>query len=179
MIKRGSSIEIEKTNEKNNLEQLNWMLTQKKRKKKNKKKKRKKKQEKKKQEKKKKEKKEKKTRKKKRKKKQEKKKKQRKKTRKKKEKKRKKKEKKNKKVKKDQLYCFVWELIFYLLRTFCPHLVSFCVVSSFTTFRPNFTSGLSEVVVNHLKKARGEIWPKLSERRNNTKTNKMRTKSPQ
>ena len=31
---------------------------------------------------------------------------------------------------------------FYLLRTFCPHLSSFCVVSFFTTFRPNFTSGL-------------------------------------
>ena len=30
---------------------------------------------------------------------------------------------------------------------------------------------------NHLKKARGEIWPKRSERRNNTKTTKMRTKS--
>ena len=28
---------------------------------------------------------------------------------------------------------------------------------------------LSEVAVNHLKKARGEIWPKHSERRNNTK----------
>ena len=28
---------------------------------------------------------------------------------------------------------------FYLLRTFCPHLGSFCVVSSFITFRPNFT----------------------------------------
>ena len=38
---------------------------------------------------------------------------------------------------------------------------------------------LSEVAVNHLKKARGEIWPKRSERRNNTKTTKMRTKSPQ
>ena len=36
----------------------------------------------------------------------------------------------------------IWELIFYLLRTFSPHLGSFCVVSSFTTFRPNFTSGL-------------------------------------
>ena len=33
------------------------------------------------------------------------------------------------------------ELILYLLRTFCPHLGRyFCVVSSFTTFRPNFTS---------------------------------------
>ena len=32
---------------------------------------------------------------------------------------------------------------------------------------------------NHLKKARGEIWPKHRERRNNTKTTKMRTKSPQ
>ena len=28
----------------------------------------------------------------------------------------------------------------YLLRTFCPHLGSFCVVTSFTTFRPNFTT---------------------------------------
>ena len=28
---------------------------------------------------------------------------------------------------------------------------------------------LSEVAVNHLKKARGEIWPKRNERRNNTK----------
>ena len=39
-----------------------------------------------------------------------------------------------------------WELIFYLLRTFPPHLGSFCVVSSFTTFRPNFTSGLLQVI---------------------------------
>ena len=36
---------------------------------------------------------------------------------------------------------------FYLLRTFCPHLGSFCVVSSFTTFRPNFTSGLLRVIL--------------------------------
>ena len=36
---------------------------------------------------------------------------------------------------------------FYLLRTFCPHLCSFCVVSSFTTFRPNFTSGLLQVIL--------------------------------
>ncbi len=35
---------------------------------------------------------------------------------------------------------------FYLLRTFCPHLGSFCVVSFFTTFRPNFTSGLLQVI---------------------------------
>ena len=35
---------------------------------------------------------------------------------------------------------------FYLLRTFCPHLGSFCVVSSFTTFRPNFTSGLLQLI---------------------------------
>ena len=69
---------------------------------------------------------------------------------------------------------------FYLLRTFCPHFGSFfCVVSSFTTFRPNFTCGLlqviflSDVAVNHLKKARGEIWPKRSERRNNTKKTKQ------
>ena len=105
---------------------------------------------------------------------------------------------------------------------FPSHLGSFCVVSSFTTFRPNFTSGLLQVILprprigmlslvtvspvitafhscclsihwgngyktqhsyprsrkNHLKKARGEIWPKRSERRNNTKTTKMRGKSP-
>ena len=36
---------------------------------------------------------------------------------------------------------------FYLLRTFCPHLGSFCVVSSFTTFRPNFTSGLLQMIL--------------------------------
>ena len=36
---------------------------------------------------------------------------------------------------------------FYLLRTFFPHLGSFCVVSSFTTFRPNFTSGLLQVIL--------------------------------
>ena len=41
---------------------------------------------------------------------------------------------------------------FYLLRTFCPYLgsffvVFFCVVSSFTTFRPNFTSGLFQVIL--------------------------------
>ena len=35
---------------------------------------------------------------------------------------------------------------------------------------------LSEVALNHLKKARGEIWPKRSEKRNNTKTTKMRKK---
>ncbi len=39
---------------------------------------------------------------------------------------------------------------FYLLRTFCPHLGSFCVVSSFTTFRPNFTSGLLQVIYRGL-----------------------------
>ena len=37
-------------------------------------------------------------------------------------------------------------IFFYLLRTFCPHLGSFCVVSSFTMFRPNFTSGLLQVI---------------------------------
>ena len=33
------------------------------------------------------------------------------------------------------------------MRTFCPHLGSFCVVSSFTTFQPNFTSGLLQVIL--------------------------------
>ena len=36
---------------------------------------------------------------------------------------------------------------FYLLRTFFPHLGNFCVVSSFSTFRPNFTSGLLQVIL--------------------------------
>ena len=36
---------------------------------------------------------------------------------------------------------------FYLLRTFCPRLGSFYVASSFTTFRPNFTSGLLQVIL--------------------------------
>ena len=36
---------------------------------------------------------------------------------------------------------------FYSLRTFCPHLGNFCVVSSFTTFRPNSTSGLLQVIL--------------------------------
>ena len=36
---------------------------------------------------------------------------------------------------------------FYLLQTFCPHLGSFCVGSSFTTFWPNFTSGLLQVIL--------------------------------
>ena len=49
----------------------------------------------------------------------------------------------------------IWELIFYLLRTFCPYLGSFfcfflCVISSFTTFRPNFPSGLLQVIYHDL-----------------------------
>ena len=36
---------------------------------------------------------------------------------------------------------------FHLLQTFCPHFGSFCVVSSFTTFPPNFTSGLLQVIL--------------------------------
>ena len=38
---------------------------------------------------------------------------------------------------------------------------------------------LSAVAVNHLKKARGEIWPKRSEEETTQKTTKMRTKSSQ
>ena len=40
----------------------------------------------------------------------------------------------------------VENFFFYLLRTIFPHLDSFCVVSSFTTFRPNFTSGFLQVI---------------------------------
>ena len=129
------------------------------------------------------------------------------------------------------------------MQTFCPHLGSFCVVSSFTTFRPNFTSGLHQVILprprigmlslvtvspvitafhsclSHHLFDQVNLWPawvgfetavfwqcspgtvetqrlyplrhgkkettqKLprwgqKERRNNTKTSKMRTKSPQ
>ena len=148
-----------------------------------------------------------------------------------------------------RLFYFNLRINSYLLRTFTPHLGSFCVVSSFNTFRPNFTSGLLRIgmlslvtvspvitallyiaprfwpskplaglsriwnrylltmltwnrrdstplsaaprapkgdqgwifgLINpYLKKARGEIWPKRSERRNNTKTTKTRGKSPQ
>ena len=46
----------------------------------------------------------------------------------------------------------IWELFFYLLWTFFPHLGSFYVVSSLTTFRPNFTSGLLQVILP---------WPRL------------------
>ena len=64
-------------------------------------------------------------------------------------------------------YFLFFIFLIYLLRTFFLILVVFCVVSSFTTFRPNFTSGLLHVIF---------IWPKRSERRNNTKTTKMRKK---
>ena len=81
-------------------------------------------------------------------------------------------------------YFIIWELILYLLRTFYPHLGSFCVVSSslrfgqisalaffrwlawrqyFLGIRLQDSAFLSDVTVNHLKKARGEFWPKRSE----------------
>ena len=43
-------------------------------------------------------------------------------------------------------------LNFYFLRTFFPHLgrFFFCVVSSFITFRPNFTSGFLRVIYRDL-----------------------------
>ena len=74
---------------------------------------------------------------------------------------------------------------------FCSHLGSFCVLSSFTTFRPNFTSGLLQKparIWNHylltmLTWKRRDSTPLSAaprcERRNNTKTTKMRTKCPQ
>ena len=40
----------------------------------------------------------------------------------------------------------IWELIFIYCGLF-SHLVSFCVVSSFTTIRANFTSGLLQVIL--------------------------------
>ena len=41
----------------------------------------------------------------------------------------------------------IWELIFIYCGLFSPHLGNLCVVSSFTTFRPNFTSGLLQVIL--------------------------------
>ena len=41
----------------------------------------------------------------------------------------------------------IWELIFIYCGLFVLVLVVFCVVSSFTTFRPNFTSGLLQVIL--------------------------------
>ena len=59
-----------------------------------------------------------------------------------------------KKVNERKIYLvlFMIYLLFFLnlLRTFCPHLGSFCVVSSFTTFRPNFTSGLLQLIYRDL-----------------------------
>ena len=57
--------------------------------------------------------------------------------------------------------------------------VLFLLSLRFGQISPQDSAFLSEVAVNHLKKARGEIWPKPSERRNNTKSTEMRTKSPQ
>ena len=41
----------------------------------------------------------------------------------------------------------IWELIFIYSELFVLILVVFCDVSSFTTFRPNFTSGLLQVIL--------------------------------
>ena len=41
--------------------------------------------------------------------------------------------------------------------TFCPHLGSFCVLSSFTTFWPNFTSGLLQVISSFTT-----FWPNFT-----------------
>ena len=40
----------------------------------------------------------------------------------------------------------IWELIFFYCGLFVLIFVVFCVVSSFTTFLPNFTSGLLHVI---------------------------------
>ena len=40
-----------------------------------------------------------------------------------------------------------YNFFFIYCRIFCAHLGSFCVVSSFTTFQPNFTSGLLQVIL--------------------------------
>ena len=44
----------------------------------------------------------------------------------------------------------IWELIFIYCGLFVLILVVFSVVSSFTTFRPNFTSGLLQVIYRDL-----------------------------
>ena len=44
--------------------------------------------------------------------------------------------------------CYTEKVNFlFIADFFSPHLGSFCVVSSFTTFRPNFTSGLLQVIL--------------------------------
>ena len=48
----------------------------------------------------------------------------------------------NNNFKKITIIILIWELIFYLLQTFCPYLGSFCVVSSFTTSIHCATRGL-------------------------------------
>ena len=45
----------------------------------------------------------------------------------------------------------IWELILIYCGLFVLILVVFCVVSSFTTFRPNFTSGLLQVIYRDLR----------------------------
>ena len=45
----------------------------------------------------------------------------------------------------------------------------FGLINPYLVIQLQDSAFLSEVAVNHLKKARGEIWPKRSERRNNTK----------
>ena len=59
----------------------------------------------------------------------------------------------------------------YLVKTWCERQQLWkAVITGDTATR------LSEVVVNHLKTARGEILPKRSEKNKTTKTTKMRTK---
>ena len=63
----------------------------------------------------------------------------------------------------------IWESIFIYCGPFVLILVVFCVVSSFTTFRPNFTWRRPEV-----KFGRNVVKEETTQ-----KTTKMRTKSPQ
>ena len=47
-----------------------------------------------------------------------------------------------------EMWLLYLRINFYLLLTFCPHIGSFRVVSSFTTFRLKFTAGLLQVIFN-------------------------------
>ena len=71
------------------------------------------------------------------------------------------------------------QVILPRLRIGMPSLVT--VSSVITAFHSCCLSHhlFDQVNLSYPKKARGEIWSKRSERRNNTKTTKMRTKSPQ
>ena len=68
-------------------------------------------------------------------------------------------------------YLFIYLFIFFI---YCRQQQWKAVITGDTVTRLSIL--IRARSKNHLKKARGEIWPKRSARRNNTKTTKMRKK---